>query len=97
MKSTKTSFYHSNDSGLTRQQILKKYYEIYGRTLDDAKLRKEILPCLETCGLIIQETDPTDKRKMIIYPTTTATTVASYVQTIEGNICGSHSQHTGDT
>ncbi|MHC4397921.1 MAG: hypothetical protein ACYS1A_19940, partial [Planctomycetota bacterium] len=33
------------------------------------QLRQQIIPMLETAGLIFQEKDPTDKRKILIYPT----------------------------
>jgi len=54
--------------GLTRQEILQKHYSVYGRTLDGNQLRQQILPMLETTGLISQEPDPNDKRKMLVYP-----------------------------
>lgn len=69
-----------NDTGVTRQTCLTKYYEVYGRTLDEIKLRREILPSLESCGLIMQEPDPGDKRRLLIYPTTTGVTLATYTQ-----------------
>ncbi len=56
--------------GLSRQEVLQKHFEVYGRMLDTNQLRQQILPMLETTGLIIQEPDQTDKRKMLIYPTT---------------------------
>jgi hypothetical protein len=56
-------------TGLTRQEIIKAHYKVYGRYLSDWQLRKEILPVLENTGLIIQEPDINDKRKMLIYPT----------------------------
>lgn len=55
--------------GLSRQEILQKHYEVYGRMLDTNQLRQQILPMLETVGLITQEADKTDKRKMLVYPT----------------------------
>jgi hypothetical protein len=55
--------------GLTRQELTLKHREVYGRPLDTNKLRWEILPMLESAGLIMQETDPDDRRKMLIYPT----------------------------
>jgi len=55
--------------GLSRQELLQKHFEVYGRMLDTAQLRQQILPMLETAGLIVQEADPNDKRKMLIYPT----------------------------
>lgn len=54
--------------GLTRKEIAKKYYEVYKRPLDDWLLRQQILPMLESCGLISQELHPTDKRKVLVYP-----------------------------
>jgi DNA primase len=56
--------------GLSRQEILQKHFEVYGRMLDTNQLRQQILPMLETTGLIIQEQDQKDKRKILIYPTT---------------------------
>lgn len=55
--------------GLARQDIMVKHYEIYGRNLPDWQLRQQIIPLLETSGLITQENDPTDKRRVLIYPT----------------------------
>lgn len=59
--------------GLSRQDILKKYYEVYGRVLPDWMLRQQIIPMLENSGLITQDSDPNDKRKVLIYPTTQLT------------------------
>lgn len=59
-----------NKLGLSRREITKKYYEIYGRPLPDWLLRQQILPMLESAGLISQEkNDPKDSRKYLIYPT----------------------------
>ena len=55
--------------GLTRQDIVQKHYEVYGRFIPDWQLRQQIIPMLETAGLIFQEKDPADKRKILIYPT----------------------------
>lgn len=55
--------------GLSRKELLQKHYEVYGRMLDTSQLRLQILPMLETAGLITQEQDPNDKRNMLIYPT----------------------------
>lgn len=57
-------------TGLSRGEIMKKHYEVYGRRLADWQLRQQIIPMLENAGLIIQEPDPNDKRKMLVYPTT---------------------------
>ncbi len=56
--------------GITRQEILEKHYKFYGRMLDAQQLRQQIIPILETSGLIYQEQDPNDKRKILISPST---------------------------
>jgi len=55
--------------GLSRQEIQQKHYEVYGRFLPDWQLRQQILPMLESAGLITQEPDPNDKRRYLVYPT----------------------------
>ncbi len=55
--------------GISRRELLDKHYQVYGRMLDHTQLRQQILPMLETAGLIMQEADPIDKRKVLIYPT----------------------------
>ncbi len=55
--------------GLNRQEIQEKHFEVYGRTLDPAKLGNEILRMMETAGLIEQEPDRQDRRKILIRPT----------------------------
>lgn len=54
--------------GITRKEVMKKHREVYGRMLGEWHLRSQILPMLENCGLITQEQDPDDKRKMLIFP-----------------------------
>lgn len=56
--------------GLTRREITQEHLKVYGRTIPDWLLRQQIIPMLENAGLIIQEPDPNDKRKILIYPTT---------------------------
>jgi hypothetical protein len=51
---------------ITRLEIRKSHFQIYGRTLPDWQLRREILPMLEEAGLIVQEPDVNDRRQMII-------------------------------
>jgi len=53
--------------GLTRQDIMRKHYELYERPLPDWELRRDILPMVEMAGLIIQEPDPDDRRRMLVY------------------------------
>jgi hypothetical protein len=59
-----------NQIGLTRKQIIAKYYEVYGRAIQDWVLRQEILPALECAGLIFEDVDPNDKRRKLIYLST---------------------------
>jgi len=58
----------SGTTGLLRSEILKKHHEVYGRVLNDWFLRQQVLPVLENSGLISQEPDPTDKRRVLLYP-----------------------------
>lgn len=59
--------------GVSKQDILQKHYEVYSRHLPDWQLRQQIIPMLETSGLIVSDSDPNDKRKPIYYPTTQLT------------------------
>jgi hypothetical protein len=59
--------------GLSRQEISQKHQKIYGRYLPEWQLRQQIVPMLELAGLIYQEADPNDRRKILIYPTTELT------------------------
>jgi len=59
--------------GVTKQDILQKHFEVYSRHLPDWQLRQQIVPMLETSGLITIDSDPNDKRKLIYYPTTQLT------------------------
>jgi len=61
--------YRVVNRGLSRQEIMKKHFEVYGRFLPDWQLRQWIIPMLETSGLITQEADSFDKRKILISPT----------------------------
>jgi hypothetical protein len=54
--------------GLTRNDIAKKYYEVFEQMLDMTKFRQQILPMLETAGLVYQEADLIDKRKVLLFP-----------------------------
>ncbi len=65
--------YSELGGGLSRKDILKKHFEVYGRPLQDWMLRQQIIPMLENTGLISQETDPNDKRKILTYPTISLT------------------------
>ena len=54
--------------GIARKEIMKKHMEVYGKQIADWQLRQQILPMIETAGLIYQEPDPDDKRRMLIFP-----------------------------
>jgi hypothetical protein len=56
--------------GLSRMDIMQKHHQVYGAPLVDWILRQQVIPMLETSGLISQEPDPNDKRRILIYPTT---------------------------
>jgi hypothetical protein len=56
--------------GLSRKTIMTKYYEVYGRPVEYWRLKEEILPALETAGLIYQEPNPNNRREFLIYVTT---------------------------
>lgn len=55
--------------GVARKDLFQKHVAVYGRPIEDFRLRQQILPMLETAGLIIQEPDPNDKRKTLVYTT----------------------------
>lgn len=58
----------TGERGLERTDILRFHSKVYGRLLNPDQLRKEILPMMEQAGLIVQEDDPLDKRKRLIFP-----------------------------
>ncbi|MFC3051398.1 hypothetical protein [Kordiimonas pumila] len=58
--------------GLLRSEVLSQHYALYGRMLDATQLRQQILPMLETAGLITEEPDPRNRRRKYIYPTNPA-------------------------
>jgi hypothetical protein len=60
-------------NGIEREEIIKKHFQVYGQLLDPLKLRQQIIPMLESAGLVYQKPDPNDRRKMLLYPTTPLT------------------------
>lgn len=56
--------------GLTKKDISKRHQMIHGRFLEDWRLRQQIIPLLEAAGLVEQEPDAMDKRKILIFPCT---------------------------
>ena len=58
-------------SGIQDKEISAKHYELFGKMLDVEQLRKEILPAIESTGLIYREKDPNDQRSKLVYLTPT--------------------------
>jgi hypothetical protein len=54
--------------GISKEQILKRHYEIRHKPLSPDTL-KSILLQLESVGLVKQEPDPADRRRTRVYPT----------------------------
>jgi len=59
--------YSEKGMGISRKDIMMKHMKVYKRPLPDWKLRQEILPMLESAGLIYQEPDINDKRNYLVY------------------------------
>ncbi len=53
--------------GLSKQEILKHARKL-GKNIGDWKFRTQIMPALDTAGLVIEEEDHNDKRKKLYYP-----------------------------
>jgi hypothetical protein len=53
---------------LRKDMIAAAYFERYGRPLPSLKLDREILPSLESSGLLRLEPDPTDRRRIVVFP-----------------------------
>jgi hypothetical protein len=53
-------------NGLSRKDIRSKYYKLFHKALLP-KLEESVFTQLESAGLIQQEPDPKDKRKMLVY------------------------------
>lgn len=60
----------TTDIGLRRIDIMQKHLEIYGSPINEWNLRNQIIPMLESAGLISQEKDPNDGRNKVIHVTT---------------------------
>jgi hypothetical protein len=61
--------YDGIQKGVTRDDIIRKHYEVRHKMLSPETLKREIIPQLEVVGLIVQEPDLDDKRRLLIYPT----------------------------
>jgi hypothetical protein len=66
----KQKAYNGRTIGLTRGEVLSEHYRVYGRMLNAIQFRQQILPMLETSGLVVEERDPYNKRRKFIYPAT---------------------------
>lgn len=56
-------------TGITRAEIMQKHYQVYKRRMNMSSLRFDILPTLESAGLITREKDKEDGRKEVIFIT----------------------------
>ena len=64
-------------SGVSRKEIQHRYFQVYHKPLPDDRLRRQILPVLESAGLVGQDPDPSDRRRMLV-----VCTVASPISSI---------------
>jgi len=71
------------NGGVSRKEILSRYFELNYRPLPDDRLRKQILPALESAGLISQQPNPEDRREILVY-----CTVPSPISQLDGNRVG---------
>lgn len=58
----------SKGEGVSRKEIMQAYHIFYGRPLARKKLEEEVLISLEMAGLITEEPDPNDKRRLLVCP-----------------------------
>jgi hypothetical protein len=86
-----------NETGVSNRTIMAEYHRLYGRFLPDRKLRREILPALESCGLIILEPDPNDRRqKLVTLTLSDSSGVGEVKQNNVGEVWGALCQDTGE-
>ncbi|MEM2915414.1 MAG: hypothetical protein QXH91_08475, partial [Candidatus Bathyarchaeia archaeon] len=57
-----------SSEGLDKKEILQAYRAKFHRALDRSVLEKEIISTLEGAGLVYLDSDPNDKRRVLIYP-----------------------------
>jgi len=55
--------------GVSRKEIMRKHFEVFGRSIPEYLLKQEVIPALESSGLIYQEPDENDRRRMLIFCT----------------------------
>ena len=56
------------ENGVTRQEFAKLHFQKFFRPIGSKRLR-EVLRILDSCGLIQEEADPSDKRRKLIFVT----------------------------
>jgi len=56
-------------NGVARKEIIKEFHRRYGRPLGHKRLKDEIIPALESVGLVTQEQNPDDRRETLVYCT----------------------------
>jgi len=56
-----------DEEGITVAEMVKKYFEVYKKTISSNTLRNHYLPYLENLGLMDKEPDPSDKRRNLWY------------------------------
>jgi len=61
------SLWNELHRGLTRQEVRDAYYRVHHRPLQEEKFRRDILPALESSGLIYQEPDPDNRNRILIH------------------------------
>jgi len=57
-------------AGATKTEICRKFLEVFGRPLHPYILNRDILPALESAGLITIESHPNDRRVKLVKPLT---------------------------
>jgi hypothetical protein len=57
------------NNGISRKDIMKQFVNIYRRPLQYRRLKEQILPAIESAGLILQDPNPDDRREMWVYCT----------------------------
>lgn len=70
-------------SGITRKEISVEHFKKYGRALPYWQLKEEIIPTLESVGLILQEPNPDNRRELLIYTPQSNTPYHSSDDTLE--------------
>jgi len=61
----------ANGDGVSRKDIACKFHELYGRPISQKRLKEDVLPSLESAGLVTSERNPKDMRETLIHPTVT--------------------------